>query len=208
MRRPRTIGLVEPRGPFRATGNITVAVPALIANTRMVRLGTPTIAVAPALLDGLAVLQHKGPRCRAQPIIESNPQGHALLHVSFWGLSAVHAVHVAPHDVARARVGPEDHVVHDVVDDAVGPLHLLILVATVTRRVIGGSDLLEPRLIPVPVVDVPLDAIHFRLRSDLGFIAHVRFYDRAVVVELLIQHYHAVVPQIQHETRGVPQVSV
>ena len=95
----------------------------------MIRLGPPTIAVAPALLDGLAVLQHKGPRCRTQPIIESDAQGHALLHVSFRRLDAVHAVHIRTHDVARARVGPQNHVVHDVVDDAVRSFYFFIFFA-------------------------------------------------------------------------------
>ena len=55
MRTPRPVGLVEPRRPFGAGGNVAVAVPARITNARMIGLGTPTIAVAPALLDGLAV---------------------------------------------------------------------------------------------------------------------------------------------------------
>ena len=96
----------------------------------MIRLGPAAVAVAPALLDGLAVLQHKGPRCGTQPIIESYPHGHALLHVRFWGLSAVHPVHVAPDHMTGPRVGPEDHVVHDVVDDAIRALYFFILVST------------------------------------------------------------------------------
>ena len=43
--------------------------------------------------------------------------------------------------------------------------------------------LLEPRLIPVPIIYILLDAIHFRLCPYLIFVAHIRFYDSAVVVE-------------------------
>ena len=55
MRTPGTVGLVEPRRPLRAAGNIAVAVPARIALTRHVLFGPAAVPVAPALLDGLAV---------------------------------------------------------------------------------------------------------------------------------------------------------
>ena len=55
MRTPGPVGLVEPRRPLRATGHVAVAVPARVALARHVLFGPAAVAVAPALLDGLAV---------------------------------------------------------------------------------------------------------------------------------------------------------